>query len=365
MTIYWILFAFPALFALLEQDSARDTKRVTFAWIVTGALLAAIIGLRWKTGGDWGNYYTNLVAIEWEGVWTQLHRDLGFGVLSLFARLFPYSIVVVTLVSGIIMAIGLTIFSLAQPRPWLCLTVAIPYLVLVVGMGYIRQGIAISFMMIGLVQLQKGRPLRYTMLVAFGALFHSTAVVMVVIGALIARQNRVITALAGIVVAILGYSLLLAPRTDALLTNYVDAQMDSQGTLIRLAMTALPAALFLAFQRNFELDPVAHKAWRYLSFGALALLALFVILPSSTVVDRMGLYFLPLQAFVYSQLPDAIGRTRQNRQIVAIGVVLLYAAVLFVWLNYASHSRNWVPYRFFPFEDGLCIECGDPHVRDT
>ena len=36
-------------------------------------------------------------------------------------------------------------FSLAQPRPWLCMTVAIPYLVVVCGMGYIRQGIAISF----------------------------------------------------------------------------------------------------------------------------------------------------------------------------------------------------------------------------
>ena len=30
-------------------------------------------------------------------------------------------------------------------------------------------------------------------------------------------------------------------------------------------------------------------------------------------------------------------------------VLLYYGAVLFVWLNYATHAFAWLPYRFYPF----------------
>jgi hypothetical protein len=33
-----------------------------------------------------------------------------------------------------------------------------------------------------------------------------------------------------------------------------------------------------------------------------------------------------------------------------LAVLGYYAAVQFVWLNFAIHARWWVPYRFFPLE---------------
>ena len=29
---------------------------------------------------------------------------------------------------------------------------------------------------------------------------------------------------------------------------------------------------------------------------------------------------------------------------------MYYSAVLFVWLNFATHSQYWLPYRFYPLE---------------
>ena len=55
-----------------------------------------------------------------------------------------WGILGVNLIGGAIFAFGLVAFCRRQPRPWLALAVAIPYLVIVVAMGYSRQGIALA-----------------------------------------------------------------------------------------------------------------------------------------------------------------------------------------------------------------------------
>jgi hypothetical protein len=57
---------------------------------------------------------------------------------------------------------------------------------------------------------------------------------------------------------------------------------------------------------------------------------------------------LPLQLVVFSHLPDVLGRRGGRNDAVVAGVVVYYAAVLFVWLNYAGHAFAWVPYQFYP-----------------
>jgi len=65
-------------------------------------------------------------------------------------------------------------------------------------------------------------------------------------------------------------------------------------------------------------------------------------------VDRVALYMLPLQLVVFAHLPDIFGR--KNQGFVVAGVVVYYAAVQFVWLNFASHAFAWLPYRNYLFE---------------
>jgi hypothetical protein len=69
---------------------------------------------------------------------------------------------------------------------------------------------------------------------------------------------------------------------------------------------------------------------------------------ASTAVDRVALYLIPLQLFVFARLPD-LARTTQTRTAVVVGIVFYYAAVQYVWLNYATHAQYWTPYQFMPF----------------
>ncbi len=69
------------------------------------------------------------------------------------------------------------------------------------------------------------------------------------------------------------------------------------------------------------------------------------MLPSSTAVDRLALYILPLQVAI---LPRAAA-AYFTRGAATMFVILYSAAVLFVWLNFSAHAEFWVPYQFFPF----------------
>jgi hypothetical protein len=65
---------------------------------------------------------------------------------------------------------------------------------------------------------------------------------------------------------------------------------------------------------------------------------------SSTAVDRLALYLIPLQLFVGSRLPDTrlfgIPPATWNQLLIAFSF-----AVLIVWLLFAGHSSAWLPYR--------------------
>jgi hypothetical protein len=362
MLIYWLFLGFIAIMALVEQGDREVSHRVNFGWVIFTIALIAFMGGRWRTGGDWGNYYLGLEPFYWLTIDNAAasSKDVGYTVLSIFASWFPTGIVVITMFTAIVLGISLLIFSLAQPRPWLCMTVAFPYFVVVCGMGYMRQGIAISFILLGLLALEREKIGRYTAWVATGALFHGTATVMIPLGAIVSRRNRLIVLALVAMVTIFAFRTLLESRADALVNNYVDADAESAGALVRALMGALPASIFLVFRRHFALEGSAQLAWTALAVAAVLAVPAVVFFPSSTVIDRLGLYLLPLQFYIWSRVPDALATSVQQRQIFALGIVLLYIVIFFTFANYADHADSWFPYRFFLFEDGLCLECGSP-----
>jgi hypothetical protein len=86
-----------------------------------------------------------------------------------------------------------------------------------------------------------------------------------------------------------------------------------------------------------------------MSWGGLLFVPLLIVFPSSTAVDRVALYWIPLQLFVLPRLPSALGNV-EGKNILLVGSVLAYSAlVLFVWLNYADTSSSWIPYKFYPW----------------
>jgi hypothetical protein len=86
-----------------------------------------------------------------------------------------------------------------------------------------------------------------------------------------------------------------------------------------------------------------------MALGALAFVLLLKISPSSTAVDRVALYWIPLQLFVWSRIPDALASSNAGKLFWTTSVVFYSTAVLFVWLIFGDHAVYWLPYQFYPW----------------
>jgi len=341
MLPYWIFFLIPAV-GVLSQRRMTPASRTAMWWLI-GALFALAIGLRHQVGGDWGAYLRYLergYTLSFAEVLTS--GDPGYIAVNWLVAQFGGSIYWVNLICGVILMAGVVTFARRQPLPWLALLVAVPYLIIVVGMGYSRQAVALGFILLGLVALGDGQVRRFVLLVLIGAAFHKSAVLMLPVAGLAASQSRLVSLAWAASATLVGGYIFLFDSVDALWTNYVEADYQSQGGLIRVLMNAVPAGLFLLLNRYMRLSEDERRLWWWMSIFAIACIPLVML--SSTATDRVALYLIPIQLFVFARLHQ-ITRDTTLRAFIVLGVVAYYALVQAVWLFMAAHAFAWLPYQ--------------------
>jgi hypothetical protein len=350
---YWIMFLFPALVAInsrpLRAINADGTRRVRVeaVWLGIILLLSLLIGLRFEVGGDWFNYFRWLLRGSFLSV-ADLpgEQDPGYMFLNIMSSWLGWGISGVNLFAGLIFSIGLAVFCRSLPRPWLALACAVPYLVIVVAMGYTRQSAALGLVMVALVTLRRGKALQFAAWLFLAALFHKSAVLVVPIALLTSRRRRLQSFGAVGILGFAAYDALLADHAADLVDVYItNERLESQGALIRLGMNLVAALVFLTLGHRFIMASSENRLWRIMSWGALAMFVALMSTGFTTALDRIALYLIPLQLVVFSHLPDALGRPHGRNSAIVFGILIYFAAVQFVWLNYANNARFWLPYQ--------------------
>lgn len=352
MLPYWLLFSVFALGALQYQRGNLARREQNPLLIVAGVLTALFIGLRYEVGGDWGNYNRIFEDHRYRSFFEAVGTgDPGYSLFNWLAHSLGYGIWFVNLLCAAVFTWGLFRFARRQPNPWLAVLVAIPYLIIVVAMGYTRQAVAIGIVLAGLAALDRSSVLRFAGYVLVAVTFHKSAIIVLPIVALAAARNRFATGALLLLLMVALYFVFVQSAFDDLVTNYIDAEYQSEGAAVRVAMNLPPALLYLRFQNHFYLTAEQRKLWRNFAIAALFTLVALVVVSSSTAVDRLALYLIPLQILVLSRIPEVFrGAERRNSQILVI--VLIYSAVIqLVWLNFANNSAYWLPYRFYPTAD--------------
>lgn len=350
MFVYWALFAFFAIGTLSQGSRQHHPEaRQPFSpmLMLGGIALAVIIGLRYDVGADWGNYVRIFSIGGFIDLGNALAQgDPGYQFVNWTLKRAGADIWLVNLTCAVIVAWGLIRFARAQSDPWLAVVVAMPYFVVVVAMGYTRQAAALGFLFAGLAGLQRGSSvIRFAAYVAVAALFHKTAVVVLPLVIFAGERNRLLNLVAGAALSVLFYDLFLSNSVDMLMKNYVDARYGSQGAAIRVAMNLVPAVILLFSGKKLVFSRQEYGMWKAFSLAAIALLVALLVSPSSTAVDRIALYIIPLQIAVLTRVP-----TLFKDRGTGTWLVVVYAALIqFTWLNFAVHARYWVPYHFYPF----------------
>lgn len=348
------MFLVPAFTALNERSRRPSPTtgllnlHINLAWTIIIIAYALLIGLRFQVGGDWYNYLGHLDNVRGLNPDEVLSLpDPGYQLLNWLSDWLGWDIYGANLIGGTVFTIGLIVFCRNLPRPWLALTVALPYLVIVVAMGYSRQAIALGLIMLGLVAIGRKSMLWLVFCVLLGATFHKTALIVLPIVALVISQKWYYRIFWAILIGLLSYNL-SQDLVGHYYKNYIEAQYQAEGAKIRITMNTVPAACLLIWRNRFHFTRIEGNLWLLLAFISIVLMALVFISPSTTAVDRIGLYLLPLQLAVFSHFPEAFGSHSNSKRLLVVAVLCYYATVQFVWLNFATYAPAWLPYQFYP-----------------
>lgn len=339
MIPFLLAFILPAYLSLI----AVQRRHTALIWLALFVGFVIFAGLRHEVGGDWGAYLRMYERVQYFSFWEYISTmDPGYMFLNWVSFQVDGGIYLVNIFSALLFFSCLIIFCRAQPLPFLAFSVAVPYMVAVISMGYTRQAVALGFVMLGLKYLSEGWVKRYLFYVAIAALFHKSAVILFPLATFYHYRGFV-----GRVIGVGGFSLImgylfLADHYESLWTNYVDSQMQSDGGLIRLLMNLLPSLLFFIFYRKIKQTWPDYRIWFVLALVTLLLLPLVGM--ASTAVDRVALYLIPIQLVVFSRLPMLFSVAGGRATVIRI-IVAYYALVLFVWFNFATHAQYWLPYQ--------------------
>lgn len=344
---YWLLFLLTVVGVL--SRGRLPPGQAKWAWRVVAISLAVLMGFRDEVGGDWFNYLNQFRRIESTPLVELLStaKDPGYALAGWVVSRLGGGIHWLNFACALPLAFGTMVLARRQPWPMLALLAAVPYLLIVVGMGYTRQSAAIGYALLGLAALGARRQRSFVIWILIAASFHKTAVLLLPIAALAATHNRIWTYVWVGVMTVVGGWLFLFDSTETLVANYVESEYAdaSQGAAIRVLMNAVPSMIVVLFRKRLFQMEAERKLWMWMAIISLACIPLLPV--SATAVDRMALYFIPLQLVVFARLPRIVGNVR-DRTLVVIGAVAYYAAVQFVWLNFASHADAWLPYQFMP-----------------
>jgi len=349
---YWLVFLIPAVLAV--QESSRVTTGpvhskappITPGQIFFGLLLTLFIGLRIEVGGDWESYQAHFARVQGHSLGVILWQgDPGFQLLNWLSDQLGWGVVGVNVFSALIFAAGLILFARDLPRPWLAIASAVPYLITVVAMGYTRQAIAISLVLLALRALGTQSLVRFIVWVLLAAAFHKSAVLMLALGVVSITRYRLLIGIFISCIAVIAYFVFLEKYVAYFYEGYIRQEYQSSGAWIRIGMNAVAAGVFLSIRSRFQLTPVHRLMWTWMALGSLALLLLLLLSPATTALDRLALYLIPLQLFVISALPDALGITSQVKAQWLGGGLVFYGLVHFIWLQFAAHAFAWLPYK--------------------
>ena len=326
-------------------------KRNNIGLFIYFLILSLMIGLRNEVGGDWRTYKEQLEKLAFDpDIESVIKQDYAYYLINIISIKTDLGVYLLNLISAIIFSYSLIYFCRNQPRPWLSLVVAVPYLIIVVAMGYTRQSVALGIIMVSFVSLTKGNYYKFIILVALAATFHKSAIIVTPFALFLFRSNRIAKLLILIISMLLFFIVFLQEYYTTLIEAYIDSNYQSSGAEIRILMNLLPSIILILLNKKFNLTREEYIFWNWMAFFSFIFLIILQFMPSSTAIDRLALYWIPIQIFVLNRIPNIFKNSFINSLSATLAVNLYSLLVLITWLNFAATSFAWLPYRFYPIE---------------
>lgn len=350
MLVYPLVFLFFLIFTILHEHKLLiiTNKNKKFFFISLFFFFSIYVGLRIEVGGDWGNYYENYfvfldLPINYYLNNYLISKDPLFKLANYVIIKLNGNYILLNYILSLVFSFALLNFCFSREKPFFMILLSLPYLINVVAMGYHRQAIAISFLMIGFKYLEKKQNFKFVTLISIASLFHYTAFVLIPL--IILNSNTFNSR--KIIYTLIFLSLIIVISYDSivnLITNYFTISYSSSGVYIRCFMNALPSIIFLYYYKREFLLIKNKILFKNLSILSIIFFIILPIFPSTAVIDRFALYLIPFQIVLWTNLIDIFKRENNSKHLVFYSIIFIYYLAMLVWIYFGKYSLWWFPY---------------------
>lgn len=346
MHVYMLVYILAAGSAFL----VRGARRSWHLAIATGAFLAFFIGGRHEVGCDFDAYVARFESLYpaqlswWQGF--QMGEG-GFHLVNILARDLGWGFRGVVMVCGILYAWGLVRFARLAPRPMALVAIAIPILVIQLGMSGMRQATATAFLMLAYVAFTQRRQWLTAGWIGLAFLFHESAIAFLPMAMLARRQISAKYVMAGVLLLAPAAGWLLGDRLDVYGARYVSqiyGENSSGGAWIRYAAAVFPYGLLWWKRRKVKsaFPNLYPLLWLFMliTFSLVLVGAI-----SSVALHRLTFYVLPVSLLTLLCVVECAFAPSSRRFAWAFPFAMYGIYILF-WFTLSRHGTScYIPYQ--------------------
>lgn len=326
------------LLRMVLAPSNRLLRRLELCYLIL------FVGMRHEVGGDWGvylKYFNEMGKVPLSEFFSfyYITIDIGYYVLGALIYQLGGSIHIANLAYAFVSIIGLYIFSKQFKNRDYVFLLYYPYVIVIFAMGYTRQSVAVSLILISLVIVHS--KFKSVMVSLLALTFHKSVLLLNIF------HIRSIKSLILFLFFSIGMLVIFNDTFNTLHTNYIKSGKASAGFYYRLALLS-PLLLIFALSRRTRVflktnNPI-EVSYFYNTF-ILFILILGLSTLSTNVADR---FLIVLMIFIFPYVIHLIAV--QGKSDHAFYVFLLWSynvGSLLVWFLTANNAESWLPYQFF------------------
>lgn len=341
MLVYIAIFAILALIALSVPD--RGSGPVLVAVLL---FLWWFMGLRYWVGCDFFGYLSRFTNVDYVSSYLELlpRDEPGFEILIHAIHDAGLSYMWLNIATSGIFLVATYFFAREFKSHLMIIALLLPVIILQLEMSGIRQGMAVSFLLLSVVALKHGSKIWSAAWILLGAQFHTSLLIMLPIAAMAGARVSTLRMVGAVAIFAPVAGLLLASRVETYQTRYIGTDVSSGGALIRYALSFIPAALFFMNERKIKVQfPREYDLLKLFSILALGIFPL--VFTSTVALHRINYYVLPLTILVAVYVSYVVIRPMGSvlgRSFPAI----MFGLYTIAWFLTSYHANAcYIPYR--------------------
>ena len=346
-----MIYIFIFITLILLRYSLLGHKRLQWQFYPLVLLFLYIFtAFRFQVGCDWSTYYQIYQAYDviMEQGYLALREPLWFFLMGVLHKL-DASFLWVNVMSATIFFLGIDKLARKTPDPLGFLIMLFPILIINIPMSAIRQAAALGLLCFAFSAFLEKKQKKYILFVILATGFHTSALLFIPLVMFIHGKNSYKRIVAAILIELPLLGIMwLSNYAEEKSNAYVGSGYDAEAAIFRSGILAISALIFFLFYKNKWKEQFPYD-YNFIHISSLAMLANFFIVFFSTVIsDRLGYYFITMQAMIFARLP--MFEKSQLRIFFVAAPYLGLLLIFLVWTSLSPHFNScYLPYQSWFF----------------